>query len=62
MASFPEANICGSIFTGTAVTNETCKDLNPAQKARVREAFVVTSRYEWMFWDAAWKLERWPVR
>jgi thiaminase (transcriptional activator TenA) len=44
------------------LTNETCKDLNPAQKARVREAFVVTSRYEWMFWDAAWKLERWPVR
>ena len=37
------------------------EDLNPAQKARVTRAFVSTSRYEWMFWDAAWKPERWPV-
>ena len=44
------------------LTNRVCEDLNPVQKARVTEAFVTTSRYEWMFWDAAWKLERWPVR
>lgn len=43
------------------LTDETCKDLNPAQKARVTRAFVTTSRYEWMFWDAAWRLEGWPV-
>jgi thiaminase (transcriptional activator TenA) len=44
------------------LTDRVCEDLNPAQKAHVKEAFVATSRYEWMFWDAAWKLERWPVR
>ncbi len=43
------------------LTDEVCKDLNPTQKARVTEAFVTTSRYEWMFWDAAWRLEEWPV-
>jgi thiaminase (transcriptional activator TenA) len=43
------------------LTDDVCKDLNSSQKARVREAFVTTSRYEWMFWDAAWRLERWPV-
>ncbi|MDP8973004.1 MAG: TenA family protein [Actinomycetota bacterium] len=43
------------------LTDKTCKDLNAAQKYRVKEAFVITSRYEWMFWDAAWKLEGWPV-
>jgi len=43
------------------LTDGVCEDLNPAQKARVTEAFVTTSRYEWMFWDAAWKLEGWPV-
>ena len=37
------------------------KDLSPSQKIRVREAFVTTSRYEWMFWDAAWRMEGWPV-
>jgi len=44
------------------LTDKVCEDLNPAQKARVKEAFVTTSRYEWMFWDAAWNIEGWPVR
>jgi thiaminase (transcriptional activator TenA) len=41
--------------------DKVCEGLNPAQRARVKEAFVATSRYEWMFWDAAWRLEGWPV-
>ena len=28
---------------------------------RMREAFVTGSRYEYMFWDAAWRMEEWPV-
>ena len=43
------------------LTDRICEDLNSFQKARVREAFVITSRYEWMFWNAAWMLEDWPV-
>ncbi len=44
------------------LTDRVCEDLNPAQKARVGDAFVATARYEWMFWDAAWRLEGWPVK
>jgi thiaminase/transcriptional activator TenA len=43
------------------LADRVCEGLNSSQKARVKEAFVVTSRYEWMFWDAAWRLEGWPV-
>ncbi len=43
------------------LTDGVCENLAPFQKARVREAFVTTSRYEWMFWDAAWRLQGWPV-
>lgn len=28
---------------------------------RMGHAFVTASRYEWMFWDAAHRMERWPV-
>jgi thiaminase/transcriptional activator TenA len=28
---------------------------------RTREHFRTTARYEWMFWDAAWRQEVWPV-
>jgi thiaminase/transcriptional activator TenA len=43
------------------LTDRVCEDLNSSQKARVRGAFVITSRYEWMFWNAAWTLEGWSV-
>jgi len=43
------------------LTDRVSEDLNPSQRVHVKEAFVTTSRYEWMFWDAAWKLEGWPV-
>lgn len=30
-------------------------------RAAMAAAFVRSSQYEWMFWDAAWRLEIWPV-
>lgn len=44
-----------------SLSDNVFQDLNPAQKARVADTFRTTSRYEWMFWDAAWRLEEWPV-
>ena len=32
-----------------------------AELARMREHFTTTSRYEWMFWDGAYRRETWPV-
>ncbi len=28
---------------------------------KLEGAFLTSSRYEWLFWDMAWKMERWPV-
>ncbi|HET6567814.1 MAG TPA: TenA family protein [Rhodothermales bacterium] len=30
-------------------------------RVRAREAFAVSVRYEWMFWQQAWELQRWAV-
>ncbi|MBJ7341254.1 thiaminase II [Mycolicibacterium sp.] len=35
--------------------------LNPTDEAVARAHFVTTSRYEWMFFDAAYRREDWPV-
>ncbi|HEU5158166.1 MAG TPA: thiaminase II [Streptosporangiaceae bacterium] len=35
--------------------------LGPAERTRVRERFETAARYEWMFWDAAYRRERWPI-
>lgn len=29
-------------------------------RARARIAFLTSARYEWMFWQQAWELQRWP--
>ncbi len=43
------------------LADRTCEELNLAQRAAVTDAFVTTSRYEWMFWNMGWTLEGWPV-
>jgi thiaminase/transcriptional activator TenA len=48
---------------------EWCKDLmddlaadaTASDRERYRDLFVTSSRYEYMFWDAAWRQEEWPV-
>jgi thiaminase/transcriptional activator TenA len=36
-------------------------ELGPGELARVEEVFLTSARYEYMFWDAAWRREEWPV-
>ena len=33
----------------------------PEKRARLTEIFVLSSRYEWMFWEMCWTGEEWPV-
>jgi thiaminase (transcriptional activator TenA) len=34
--------------------------LGPAERVLVHRHFRITSQYEWMFWDAGYRQERWP--
>jgi thiaminase/transcriptional activator TenA len=43
------------------VADQVVTDLPESRRQPIRTHFVTTARYEWMFWDAAWRLERWPV-
>lgn len=46
-----------------------CRDLvdrlaegaGEAQRRRIEEAFLTSSRYEYLFWEMAWRRETWPV-
>jgi thiaminase/transcriptional activator TenA len=44
-----------------AVADELGGTLSAPQRGLVRRRFRDTSRYEWMFWDMAWRQEGWPV-
>ncbi len=44
-----------------AVVDRVGETTSAVEQAAMRERVVTTSRYEWMFWDASWRLETWPV-
>ena len=44
-----------------ALTDDIGPTLSAADEARARAHFATTARYEWMFWDAAWRREGWPI-
>jgi len=37
------------------------KTAGKVEKQRMEESFIISSRYEWMFWEMAWNEEEWPV-
>jgi len=41
--------------------DRTAAECSPVEQARMEQAFLISSRYEYMFWDAAYRLEAWPV-
>jgi thiaminase/transcriptional activator TenA len=43
-----------------AVTDRLAPALSASERERVRRHFRTTSRYEWMFWDMAYRQEGWP--
>lgn len=44
-----------------ALTDRIGQELSEAERRRAVWRFSTTARYEWMFWDAAWRGETWPV-
>jgi thiaminase (transcriptional activator TenA) len=56
----------GEAFAGTVaqvldLTNRVGRVLNPVEETLARARFATTARYEWMFFDAAYRRESWPV-
>lgn len=43
------------------VVDRCAKTAGKAEKARMQEAFLISSKYEWMFWDMAWREEQWLI-
>ena len=41
--------------------NDCANSASSKEKSRMEDAFIISSRYEWMFWEMAWQEETWPV-
>ena len=61
IASYGDEAFQGVVRRVLELTDRIGAELSPAERARAVRHFALTSRYEWMFWDAAWRGETWPV-
>lgn len=43
------------------ICDEAASACTPLQQKQMTDAFINSCRLEWMFWDSAWRLEKWPL-
>lgn len=44
-----------------ALTDRIGADLGAGDRERMRQHFLTSARYEWMFWEMGYRQERWPI-
>lgn len=51
----------GQVAQAKEIVDRCADRVGSGEVELMHEAFATASRYEWMFWDAAWRHETWPV-
>lgn len=59
--TYAGAGFAETVAQVLAVADRIGPQLGVEEDRRAARHFAVTARYEWMFWDAAWRQERWPL-
>ncbi|MBI3212200.1 MAG: thiaminase II [Mycobacterium sp.] len=59
--SYAGEEFASTVAEVLALADTTGRTLSATEERGARTHFVTTARYEWMFFDAAYRLETWPV-
>ena len=51
----------GSVEAWRGFVDQMAEDAGPLELEAMRRAFMTSSRYEFMFWEAAYNRQQWPV-
>jgi thiaminase/transcriptional activator TenA len=43
------------------LTDKLAAQTGTEERVRMEEAFIISSKYEYMFWDMAYRMEEWPI-
>ena len=58
---YVEGLLEGSVKAWRGFVDQMAEDASAIEKDAMRQAFLTSSRYEYMFWDAAHTRQQWPV-
>jgi thiaminase (transcriptional activator TenA) len=59
--TYRDEAFCDSVRQMLAHTDDAHEAAAPRERGLMREGYLKAVRYEWMFWDSAYRLEAWPV-
>ena len=57
---YQQGFLAESVEAWRLLLDRAAADAGEAQRRRMQDAFLTSSRYEYMFWEMAWRQERWP--
>lgn len=50
-----------AVSRAITICDEVAETCTENQRVRMTNVFLTGCKLEWMFWDSAWRLEKWPV-
>lgn len=50
-----------SVKTAISIADDLADNCTPEQREAMTEAYVLCSKMEWLFWDSAWRMEKWVI-
>lgn len=60
IAGYGDRHMPGTVDRAMGIGSEIAETLKTEERLAMTAAFLRSNRLEWMFWDAAWRLEAWP--
>ncbi|MFQ5888643.1 MAG: thiaminase II [Gemmatimonadota bacterium] len=61
IAQYTSREFCEASEWLQAETNRVVEGVGSEKRRRLTDLFVLSSRYEWRFWEMCWRGEEWPV-
>ena len=61
IGTYGDPAFAAATATAIATVDRLADESSATTRGRMLDAFVTASRHEWLFWDAAWRQEAWPV-
>ena len=58
--TYSSEEFSASVDKAIRFVDAAAEEANDIERAEMAQAFDYASRMEWLFWDAAWRLETWP--
>jgi thiaminase (transcriptional activator TenA) len=59
--TYADEDFAAGVRRVIAISDDLAEATAPTVREQMSRAFVRASQLEWMFWDSAYRLERWPV-